>query len=322
MRFSSSTRIRKENDRIAREEAYASLIPGLTHINTAENNTKNECEGFLVETKRGRLLRTEQNLAQILEDNSLATSIVDGQNLQQHGFGESTDESATEVDESEYGLESESDGEILSNESATEDDESEYELESESDGELLSNKTRAHNSSEKKVHGSTGQKARLQLNRKQHLMSNVKFTTHMRTDTAERPFKCKKCSYAATKRFNLNRHERTHSGEKPYKCGFCKYKAAHKSHLTNHIRIHTGEKPYKCDLCNYAATEKGTLINHIRTHSGEKPYNCRFCEYAAATNYSLNKHMRRKHKDTLKLHAAKSKKNVERIVLKKSGIKD
>ncbi|KAI1698743.1 hypothetical protein Ddc_18934 [Ditylenchus destructor] len=54
VRVSSSTRIlsKEENDRIAREEAYASEIPGLTY-----SNTKNQCDGFLVETKRFRVSR-------------------------------------------------------------------------------------------------------------------------------------------------------------------------------------------------------------------------------------------------------------------------
>ncbi|KAI1698746.1 c2H2-type zinc-finger domain-containing protein [Ditylenchus destructor] len=73
MRVSSSTRTRtakEERARIAREEAYASQIPGLTHIKAAENNTKDQCKkihhGYsedhrlIVETKRGHLSRTEQ----------------------------------------------------------------------------------------------------------------------------------------------------------------------------------------------------------------------------------------------------------------------
>ncbi|KAI1703540.1 hypothetical protein Ddc_16496 [Ditylenchus destructor] len=71
MRALRSTRIitesKRESDRIAREEAYASEIPGLTHIETAENNTKDQCDfiqdGCEFNTTdhfRGRLSRTEQ----------------------------------------------------------------------------------------------------------------------------------------------------------------------------------------------------------------------------------------------------------------------
>ncbi|KAI1697126.1 hypothetical protein Ddc_19908 [Ditylenchus destructor] len=73
-------------------------------------------------TKRSRLLRTEQNLPQIQKDNSLATSIVDGQNQQQHGFGESSGKSAIDDDKSVYELESESDDETLTSKSRMSDD--------------------------------------------------------------------------------------------------------------------------------------------------------------------------------------------------------
>ncbi|KAI1698744.1 zinc-finger double domain-containing protein [Ditylenchus destructor] len=298
MRVSSSTRIlsKEESDRIAREEAYASEIPGITHIKAAENNTKDQCDGFLVETKRGRLSRREKNVPHIPEDNSSATSIEDGENLQEHGFGDSTDESETDDDESEYGIESES------------------------DSEPVTSKTRAHNSMnkncrEKKVHGRTRQKARLQLNRKQHLMSNVG-----RAVDGEKRYKCKQCHYATNVESQFTIHMRTHTGERPFKCKKCNYAATKRSNLIIHERYHSGEKPYKCEFCKYAAAERCNLIKHIRIHTGEKPYKCRFCKYAAAQRGNLNQHMRTHHKHALKHQAANSKKTGKRIVLKKSGI--
>ncbi|KAI1700440.1 zinc-finger double domain-containing protein [Ditylenchus destructor] len=266
-----------------------------------------EDHGLRVETKRYRLSRAEQN-SQILEDNSLASSIFDDPDQQQHGFGESRDESATEDDEeSEYGLESETDGENLTSETRSEYDRFENETE-----ETSTSKTRSRDSrkvNRLKCNKNRGQGSSMQIRAhaggrrfKLESRDSRKVNCHKRNENRhqggsmqmqrDRRFKCKKCSYVATYRSYLIRHERTHTSERPYKCRLCKYAAARSGDLITHMRIHTGEKPYKCRFCKFATALNSNLIIHTRTHTGEKPYKCRFCEYAATQRSHLISHIR------------------------------
>ncbi|KAI1692291.1 zinc-finger double domain-containing protein [Ditylenchus destructor] len=224
---------------------------------------------------------TEQNLPQIEESDSVATSIVDGQNEDHHGFGESMDESETTDEESECGPETEE--ETLTNNTRAQNKKKENQLK---------------NSLKRAVNGEKRHKCKLC-----HYATNKRrnLTRHMRTHTGEKPFKCKTCNYAAARQSTLIVHKRIHTGERPFKCDNCNYEAIQQHHLTEHIRIHTGEKPYKCRFCEFATARSNDLTKHIRIHTGEKPYKCRFCEFASGYGQSLNRHMRTQHKDALKL---------------------
>ncbi|KAI1691389.1 zinc-finger double domain-containing protein [Ditylenchus destructor] len=250
-------------------------------------------------------IETEENAPQIQADNSLATSNLDRQNQQQNGFGESTDESEFGDEVCEYGRESESNDDTLTSKSRARD-----------------NKKNNHcESNESTFQGSSRPKVRPQFKKKcqiSYLKANV---GPKRAVDGETYHKCKQCHYVTKHKGHFTAHMRTHSGEKPYKCQFCKYATAHSSNLIRHNRIHTGEKPFKCQFCKYATAQSHHLTEHIRIHTGEKPFKCRFCQYASRYSSHLNVHVRRKH-DALKFHAANSKKNAERNLLKKSAKND
>ncbi|KAI1695260.1 zinc-finger double domain-containing protein [Ditylenchus destructor] len=263
-----------------------------------------------VKRKRGRPSRIEQNPGQIEESDSVATSIGNGQNQKQNQFGESPLESDTDDEESEYEWEQSADGS---------DDKSG------TNTETLINKTGAHykckenhrESNEIKVQSNSRPKAHPHSKKKGQGMSNIGLK---RAVDGEKRLKCKMCHYATNNRSHFTRHMRRHTGERPFKCKMCNYAASQRGNLIAHERIHSGEKPYKCRLCNYAAAQNVHLIEHIRIHTGEKPYKCRFCQFASTRSSSLNQHMRtQRHKATMKLHTASSKKDAERNMLKKSG---
>ena len=48
--------------------------------------------------------------------------------------------------------------------------------------------------------------------------------SHEKSDSSEKPFKCKECGFRFPYRSKLITHEKTHSGEKPFSCSFCKAK--------------------------------------------------------------------------------------------------
>ncbi|XP_037273123.2 uncharacterized protein LOC119165034 [Rhipicephalus microplus] len=74
-------------------------------------------------------------------------------------------------------------------------------------------------------------------------------TTHVRTHTGERPFRCHLCPSAFAQSANLKRHVRTHTGERPFVCVHCDASFTQKSDLYSHMRLHTGEKPFRCCRC-------------------------------------------------------------------------
>ena len=89
-----------------------------------------------------------------------------------------------------------------------------------------------------------------------------------RKHSAEKPFKCSLCPYAAIKKKMLESHRRTHAGEKTFKCPNCSYAAVHKNSLVVHMKSkHMEEKPFKCDQCSYASVVKTDIDRHCRTHA-------------------------------------------------------
>jgi len=117
-------------------------------------------------------------------------------------------------------------------------------------------------------------------------------TTHKRTHTDEKPYKCDQCDYKCTTSGSLTSHKRTHTGEKPYKCDQCDYKCTTSGYLTTHKRTHTGEKPYACDQCDKSFSDGSAYTTHKRTHTGEKPYACDQCGESFSQSGNLTTHKR------------------------------
>ena len=94
-------------------------------------------------------------------------------------------------------------------------------------------------------------------------------TTHMRTHTRVKPFKCELCDKSFSQRSSLTPHMRTHTGERPHQCETCDKSFSRQQHLTIHMRTHTGERPHQCELCDKTFTQSGSLTKHMRTCGNE-----------------------------------------------------
>lgn len=66
---------------------------------------------------------------------------------------------------------------------------------------------------------------------------NVKDWAPVR-DKMDGKYHCEICEYATICRNDLMKHNRVHSGEKPFKCKRCAQAFTRKHHLDRHARVH------------------------------------------------------------------------------------
>ncbi len=111
---------------------------------------------------------------------------------------------------------------------------------------------------------------------------------------------CQECGKGFKTSSILKMHMRTHSAERPYKCQVCQKSFKNKGHLVVHLRLHTGEKPYKCESCSYRSNYSSDLKRHKETHIGvpSRIY-CPFCDGRwFRSRIVFNSHMMHDHPDS------------------------
>jgi uncharacterized Zn-finger protein len=79
-------------------------------------------------------------------------------------------------------------------------------------------------------------------------------------------FKCpyENCNKSFSKKPNLKSHLVTHSGERPFACRQCAMAFTRKHDLKRHlISIHSISKPYKCIFCPASFYRMGSVKQHL-----------------------------------------------------------
>lgn len=115
-----------------------------------------------------------------------------------------------------------------------------------------------------------------------------------RHDSANKPYKCDQCSYAASHPSMLRIHKRTHEGKRPFLCDICGAGFTHQSNCQRHKLTHQFVKRHKCQRCSYTANQRVS----IRTHQDcfkDVLYACDLCAYLSCTRSLILKHMREAH---------------------------
>ncbi|KAK3825057.1 MAG: hypothetical protein J3Q66DRAFT_326829 [Benniella sp.] len=78
------------------------------------------------------------------------------------------------------------------------------------------------------------------------------------------------CGKVFSRAYNLTSHLKTHSSERPFKCGSCSLAFARRHDRERHLRLHTGEKPYTCNSCGFGFMRNDALHRHQRI-CGQSP---------------------------------------------------
>lgn len=112
-----------------------------------------------------------------------------------------------------------------------------------------------------------------------------------------RPYHCRYCSFATTRRYRLQQHESLHTGVGRHACGACDKTFGTVTKLRQHrARVHDRRPTHFCSVCDFGGYTLDDVRRHnFRCHSGELKHPCSHCDGKFSSEPALRYHCKRVH---------------------------
>ncbi|KAF9994824.1 hypothetical protein BGZ80_007028 [Entomortierella chlamydospora] len=76
------------------------------------------------------------------------------------------------------------------------------------------------------------------------------------------------CTKTFSRPYNLSSHIKTHTNQRPFRCGHCDRQFARLHDKNRHERLHRGVRPFACDRCQHHFARTDALNRHLKVEGG------------------------------------------------------